>query len=64
MKIRLDTIQKPCSTISNAVDAKSISQLTEVLELEVVDNVLQISVTNKEYFVTVNVPVDNYDRIC
>lgn len=59
MKIRLDTIQKPCSTISNAVDAKSISQLTEVLELEVVDNVLQISVTNKEYFVTVNVPVDN-----
>lgn len=63
MKIRLETIQKPCSTISAAVDAKSISQLTEVLELEVVNNVLQISVTNKEYFVTINVPVDNPENL-
>ena len=63
MKIRLDTIQKPCSTISAAVDAKSISQLTEVLELEVVDNVLHISVTNKEYFVTVNIPIDDAEQL-
>ena len=63
MKIKLETIQKPCSTISNAVDANSISQLTEVLELETKDDVLQLSVTNKEYFVTINIPVDDPEEI-
>lgn len=64
MILRLDVLQPPCTTISAAVDNNSLSQLTEVLELKVHDNLLSLSVTNKEYYVTVNIPVDESEDFC
>ena len=59
MIIRTEQLKDVCQMIVGAVDSSNgLSKLTETLELKVVDNTLMLSVTNKEYYVRVKLPVD------
>lgn len=55
--IRTDSIKSTCSKILPALDVNNYSMLTEVLQLTVKDNVLDVAVTNKEYYVNAKVAV-------
>lgn len=60
MIIRIEDIQKSCTTILAAVDPSARGNLSTVdvadtLELKTVDNYLYMSVTNREYYVQVKV---------
>lgn len=57
MILRIEDLRVPCATILNAVDSNDFSQVTETLELQVVEKVLYMSVTNREYFVTVKINI-------
>lgn len=62
MILKLNDLKNVCNDILPAVDSTDISSLTETLGLEVKDNVLYLSVTNREYFVTVKLKVDEKDE--
>lgn len=63
MIILSSNIKDLCSKISPALDVSSYSVLTEVLQFELKDKKLTISVTNKEYFVKVTYPVDSDENM-
>ena len=48
-----------CSYILAAIDNKNASLLTETLELSANGTVLNLNVTNKEYYVTVKFNLEN-----
>jgi hypothetical protein len=54
MIIKTQEFKDICSTILSAIDSNEISTLTETLELKVTDKVLSMSVTNGEYYASVN----------
>lgn len=56
--IKTDTFQKYCNSILAAVDSNELSVLTETLELTLENNSLVMSVTNREYFAKVIIPVE------
>lgn len=58
MILKRDEIKDVCSKILMAVDSSELSAITETLELIVKNNILYLNVTNREYFVTVKIPVD------
>ena len=60
MVFKLSDLKDVCSKILTAVDSGENTQITDTLELEVKDKVLNLSVTNREYFtrVCLNVGVD------
>lgn len=53
MILKLDKFQQACSDILFAVDNKNSTLFTETLELVAKDNVLNMNVTNREYYVSV-----------
>lgn len=57
MILRIEDLKETCSAILPAVDSNELSSLTETLALEVVNKVLYLSVTNREYFVKVQLPI-------
>lgn len=63
MIIKTKEFKEVCSTILSAIDSNELSTLTETLELESKDKVLKLSVTNGEYFVTVNFNLDNEEEL-
>lgn len=60
MVFKLSDLKEVCSKILTAVDSSENSQITDTLELEVKNSVLNLSVTNREYFtrVRLNTGVD------
>jgi DNA polymerase III sliding clamp (beta) subunit (PCNA family) len=58
MIIQTKSFQESCKKILDAVDTNSTSIINETLELEAKDNILTLNVTNKEYYVSVKVPLD------
>lgn len=60
--IRTDIFKDVCSKILTAVDGTELSIVTETLELQTVENMLIMSVTNREYFAEVKLEMaDTYD---
>ena len=57
MIIRIEDIKNACAKILPAVDVNNYSIVTETVQLSVANEVLTLSVTNKEYFVAVKIPV-------
>ena len=57
MILKSETLKKYCITILQAVDSNDLSILTETLELKVVNDKLLMSVTNKEYYAQVKLPL-------
>lgn len=60
MIIRSEELKRTCSILTQAVDSNELAQITETLELKVVDSILYMNVTNREYFAQVKIPVDEY----
>lgn len=58
MILRIETLQDACKDILTAVDSNELSTITETLELIAKDGNMCMNVTNKEYFVQVDIPVD------
>lgn len=58
MILKIETLKDVANKLVNAVDANELSQVTETLELQAADKMLTVSVTNQEYFVEVNTPID------
>lgn len=58
MVIKSEEFKKVCSTILQAVDNNSLSTLTETLEMRADNGVLNLNVTNREYYVNVKMPID------
>lgn len=63
MIIKTKEFKEVCSTILSAIDSNELSTLTETLELESKDKILKLSVTNGEYFVTVNFNLDTDEEL-
>lgn len=59
MIIKTDEFKNVCSTILSAIDSNEISTLTETLELKTENKVLKMSVTNGEYFITIDFPLSS-----
>lgn len=62
MIIRSDEFKKICSTVLSATDGSELSTLTETLELKTAGNILYLSVTNKEYYVSVKFQLDHEEE--
>lgn len=56
MILRIEDLQGVCSKLLAAIDISDDSLVTEVLELEIIDTVLHLSLTNREYVVIVKIP--------
>ena len=63
MIIKTADFKNICSTILSATDSNELSTLTETLELKAKDKVLILSVTNGEYFISVNFPLSVDDTL-
>lgn len=59
MLLKVKDFQNSCKSILGAVDTTTRSMVAESLELRVVGNTLKLSVTNKEYFVSVKIDVQS-----
>lgn len=57
MILRIEEIQNACGKILAAVDSNTLSVLTETLQLKTAEKNLYISVTNREYFAQVKIPM-------
>lgn len=53
MILRIEDLKDVCNKILSAVDSSELSLLTETLELKTNNNILYMSVTNREYYVRV-----------
>ena len=58
MKIKTVEFKKVCSAILQAVDNNALTPITETLELKTVGKTLHLNVTNKEYYVTIAMELD------
>lgn len=57
MLIKAKELKEVCAKILTAVDSSNKSELADTLELKVVSGTLLLSVTNREYFVSVKFPI-------
>ena len=57
MILRIEDLKDVCSKILSAVDSSELSVLTETLELKTDNNILYMSVTNREYYVRVKLDI-------
>lgn len=58
MIIKTDLLKEKSAAILSAVDSNELSVVTETLELKANGDVLSMNVTNREYYVRVNVNLD------
>ena len=63
MIIKTKEFQEECKGILEAVDESSEAIVTETLELTAKAGKILLSVTNKEYFVTVSLPTDSDEEL-
>lgn len=63
MIIKTKAFQESCKKILDAVDSNSTSIVNETLELEANGSILYLNVTNKEYYVSVKMPLDTDVKI-
>lgn len=56
MIVKVKDLKDVCSIILSAVDSSDLSKISDILELKAIDNTLYLSVTNREYFVKVELP--------
>lgn len=61
MICRIEDLKNVVSILLTAVDTSELSRITENLELKVEDEILNLSVTNGEYFVKTRIPI--YENI-
>ena len=59
MILRTDEFKDACKTILAAIDNKESTLFTETLELKAKDRILKLNVTNREYFCTVEFPLES-----
>ena len=59
MILKTDEFRDACKLILAAIDSKESTLFTETLELKAKDNVLKLNVTNREYFCTVEFPLES-----
>lgn len=57
MILKTKNLQEVCSKILPAVESSDLSNILDTLQLKVIDKVLCLSVTNKEYFVQVRLGI-------
>ena len=57
MILRIESLQEACKNILTAVDSNELSAITETLELVTKGQSLFMNVTNREYFVQVEIPM-------
>ena len=62
MIIRTELLQDSCAKILNAVDSNVLSSVTETLEITSGQGVFTMAVTNREYFVEINMGLDVPDE--
>ncbi len=58
MILKTEEFKNNCTIIKNAIDSKNVSLYTETLELVTHDSTLTLSVTNREYKVDVEFPLE------
>lgn len=58
MILRTEQFRESCTVIKNAIDSKNVSLYNETLELKTSENKLTLSVTNREYRVDVDFPLE------
>ena len=61
MICRIEDLKKISTILLTAVDSSDISKITDNLELKVENEILNLSVTNGEYFVRTKLPI--YENI-
>ena len=61
MIFRINEFKESCNNLST-LDSKNITIYNDVLELKIISNSLVMSIANKEYFVSVSIPVENADN--
>jgi len=62
MKLKTEQFRAICSDILCAVDTSPLSEIADNLQIEAEGNILKLSVTNKEYFVSTSITVEgNFD---
>ena len=62
MVLRIEDLKEVCNTILPAVNSNELSSITETLQLLAEGGILTLSVTNREYFVTVKLGVDPEEK--
>ena len=63
MIIRTEVLQDSCAKILGAVDSNALSAITETLEMSAVNKMLTLSITNRDYFVEVKLPIDTDETL-
>jgi DNA polymerase III sliding clamp (beta) subunit (PCNA family) len=63
MILQTEKFQESCKKILDAVDSSTTSLVTETLELVTVGKTLFLNVTNREYYVSVSIPLDVEDSL-
>lgn len=59
MIVKVKQFQEVCKKILEAVDSSGVVSVSDTLELELINKKLYLNVTNKEYYVTVTIDVDD-----
>ena len=62
MILRTDEFKDACKTILAAIDSKESTLFTETLELKAKDKILKLNVTNREYYCTVEFPLESDEK--
>lgn len=58
MILKTDILQDSCTKILNAISKSKLDDLRDILEIQVVNNILYLNVTNREYYVSVKTQLD------
>lgn len=61
--LKTEMIKDVCSDISQAVDSNGLLDVTEVLQIELINKQLSLSVTNGEYYVKYKLDVDTTEEL-
>ena len=59
MILNTTNFKNACKTILSAIDNKESTLFTETLELKAKDRVLRLNITNREYYCTVEFPIES-----
>lgn len=62
MILKTDILQDSCKKILSAVDSNFLLAITDMLEINCKDGIFSMIVTNIEYYVEIQVPVDTMDE--
>ena len=63
MILKTEILKDVSQKILSSVDAKSVSTLTEIVELNTIDDYLYFNITNQEYYVSVKFKMDSPETL-